>query len=1006
MISKFSLSKKNNNQVSRSKVKPIVKCLQKERNFYKYLLFIFLDCATEQQEMDDHSHRYEGQSAQPNCNHYSYLPLNNGDSGDYSCQQLDHFKQNKGTHNEHADRSAKTGENIVTSKPAFVKEEITLDENADWTVNGCNIIVGQPELFVKQESTPIEHIDENVFMYENSFGQSDVFVKKEIVNNEHAASLCTVSMCQNYNEQPAVYIKKEIADSEQVTGTVSITQSGVGQLDVVVKQENSDYEHSERIMNIGQDNVRQQDEHANRKLFICEDSKEQPHNLMRMEITHNDHTDKIKNTCEKMIGHPELHKEKYTDTGINIFKQDLDDYSKEELHSLLMHNRKHAAEIQLEGQSVFEHSYAQKTPQEVDHSFAQQCVTGTMYTSQQHNINKVTKLNFTHNEHPYSKVFVRKDVKKSTDAVTEEEKPHNEHVTEIVTTRDNNKGHPEQQEGKNTGVIFFKWSNYRRQGLISYVSYKRKLAGEEQQQVVDPSYEQQISNHECGKGTVNMCQDSVGLKGNLEELDNTHSEHAKGEVFTCEDNNIEWRTEAEFLEQVNSFNEHATETVITSEKGEGYFEWHKGKSTEITIFKCNLCNFSTYWWSSRAIYKRKPTEEKQIEDQQHVDHLYAGQKGNDGTELNREMQNHRHLGEFSCKQIPIDQLGMFRFRKMNNERVHVTVFISENGELPVAFVRKDTKNNEYTEGVSYASVMGEEQTEGPLLCDTCKFRTPCSTRLKLHMRMHKKQVYLCDVCDYSTHKVFYLKEHKRKHTGIKCDVCGYSTHKISDLNVHKRIHTEEKSLKCHSCDFSTNWTASLKKHKRIHSKEKSSEKLYNCDECGYFTHKITRLNIHKRIHTGEKPIKCNLCDFSTNWMASLTKHKIIHSEEKSSEKPYKCDVCSYSTVNSSQLDIHKRKHTGVKPLKCNLCDFSTNWMGSLKIHKTIHSKDKPYKCYLCDYRSNNFGFLKLHKKIHEKQIQYKCDPCGFHTHSYLQIQAHRAKHRGDHKCDLCEYRTT
>ena len=53
-----------------------------------------------------------------------------------------------------------------------------------------------------------------------------------------------------------------------------------------------------------------------------------------------------------------------------------------------------------------------------------------------------------------------------------------------------------------------------------------------------------------------------------------------------------------------------------------------------------------------------------------------------------------------------------------------------------------------------------------------------------------------------------------------------------------------------------------------------------------------------------------------------------------------------------------------------------------------------------------FGFLKLHKKIHEKQIQYTCDPCGFHTHSYLQIQAHRAKHRGDHKCDLCEYRTT
>ena len=78
--------------------------------------------------------------------------------------------------------------------------------------------------------------------------------------------------------------------------------------------------------------------------------------------------------------------------------------------------------------------------------------------------------------------------------------------------------------------------------------------------MVDPSYARQSSNRECGQGTVNMCQDYVGQNSNYEELDTcyTCSEHAKGEVITCEDN-IEQRTEAECVEQEKVHNKHATE---------------------------------------------------------------------------------------------------------------------------------------------------------------------------------------------------------------------------------------------------------------------------------------------------------------------------------------------------------------------------------------------------------------------------------------------------------------
>ena len=977
-------------------MKLIVKCWGGGHKCFTDISF-FLDYATEQQEMDDHSHRYEGQSAQRHDNHSSYLPLNNGNLGDYSCQQLDHLKENKGTHNEHADRSAKTGGNIVISKPAFVKEEITHDENADGTVYACEIIVGPPDAFVKQENAPIEHINENIFMCENIFGQSDVFVKKESEKNEHAAGLCTVSMCENIVGQPDAYIKKEITDNEQVTGPVSITQCGVGQLDVFVKQVNSDYEYTERTMNKDQDNARQQDEHANRELFICEDNIE--HELVMMEATHYEHGDRTMNTCDKMLGHPELHKEKMHDTGIIFFERKLDNYSKEELTSFQIHNRKYAEEIQLEGQSVFDHFYARKTTQKGDHSYAQhQCVAGTMYTSQQHNINKVTKLNFTHSEHPYSKVFVCKDnVKKNTEAFMEQDQPHNEHITETVTTCENNKGHSEQQEGKNTGVIFFKWSDHRRQELISNLSYKRKLVGEEQyngQQMVDPSYARQSSNGECGKGTVNMCQDRVGQNSNLEELDtcNTCSEHAKGEVFTCEDN-IEWRTEAECVEQEKMHNKHATESVITCEKSEGHSEQHKGKNAEITVFKCNFCYFSTYWLNSRAKYKRKRTEEKQIEEQQHVDHFYARQKGNDGAELHREMHNNRHLGEFSCKQIPVDQL-----KEMNVGQV--TVFMSENGEL--SFMRKETNYNEYTEGVAYASVMGVKQTDGPLSCYSCEFSTPCSTRLKMHMRIHAKKTHKCDLCSYSTRHASQLDTHKRKHTGLKplkCNLCDFSTNWMGSLKLHKRIHSKEKPYKCNLCDYRTSHSGNLKLHKKNHEKIID----YKCDPCGFYTQNYSQMREHRAKHRGEKRFKCDYCDYRANYPADIRKHEVTHGRGKR----YKCDLCAYRTIRSDMLKQHKMRHDpcAEKPHKCPLCDFSAIRPDSVRIHLLTH-KEKTIKCDVCEYSARDTSELNRHMKKH-KGDDFVCEMCGYKTWRSRDLKRHQKTHTDEKPflCDLCGFRT-
>ena len=253
------------------------------------------------------------------------------------------------------------------------------------------------------------------------------------------------------------------------------------------------------------------------------------------------------------------------------------------------------------------------------------------------------------------------------------------------------------------------------------------------------------------------------------------------------------------------------------------------------------------------------------------------------------------------------------------------------------------------------------------LCIFCHQVFPKDLNLKLHLRVHEKEVG-CELCGKSVHNTkfsLHVKDCKRwpkikKNKAEKRNLVEKtklspekpSTSSTSSTNAEKRILVEKKKLspETPSTTSSTNAEKQNLVEKKRLSPEKPSTTFSTNAEKKKLVVMLTRLDtqslkkygigsqngIRSKNEIGSsKKIQCRLiqclgCSRQYSSKMTMQRHyKIVHLNEK-----FQCDKCDKSFTDSRSLRDHRRsQHMGVF-YKCEPCGKQFN----VEISFTNHAK--------------------------------------------------------------------
>ena len=165
------------------------------------------------------------------------------------------------------------------------------------------------------------------------------------------------------------------------------------------------------------------------------------------------------------------------------------------------------------------------------------------------------------------------------------------------------------------------------------------------------------------------------------------------------------------------------------------------------------------------------------------------------------------------------------------------------------------------------------------------------------------------------------------------------------------------------------------------------------------------LIIHGRIHTGDKPFACKTCSAAFARRSSLNNHRRTH------------HLCTWPGCSAAYKDPYYlakhvlRAHEQTRPHSCTWpdCDKAFVTAAECTIHMRHHTGERPFRCTDCDATFHRKHSLCSHQKsFHTLEGQARQKTSENRLYHALQaggISARR-EHRTDHSCVGGSYSNT
>ena len=173
-----------------------------------------------------------------------------------------------------------------------------------------------------------------------------------------------------------------------------------------------------------------------------------------------------------------------------------------------------------------------------------------------------------------------------------------------------------------------------------------------------------------------------------------------------------------------------------------------------------------------------------------------------------------------------------------------------------------------------------------------------------HVEKCKNVIHKCDMCDYKTPVTSNLKKHMKIHTGqgYQCEYCPSLFPTKQRLTIHEQIHDQNRPrFMCEICSHTFCSDDAVKKHvTRMHTELKRE---WNCTKCSY----VAKLEIDLRKHdmiVHNKKYQCTECDYMTNTEKNFIQHKEYHEPDRVYPCPFQEPRCYYRANSTKQLASH------------------------------------------------------------------------------------------------------